>query len=370
MMTSSIINVNLDIDINAELSCSICLEIIQTADQHRQCAECNVPICIECIRRFTGDKALECPVCRRSKTFSKNRFIMNRVYPKITVPCTYAKCDKHVIPNSGHVAVCKFRPITCPICEHTTIPEEIHEHIQGCTLQWVTSSYSAFDVVVKRMTTDRTPMGRIISMNNDEEKKLHDNDRRILYVWRTENDTTCIKLMCIQLSCTAIESKIVCQMSSSKDPDNMRRVSVPIINSENISNIAVKSIFDEDMKEFDNFAIAPGAHSFIVNDEYMVDVEDGDWTRSRLLETIQNPTRAVFVTCDPRRKLVVINLDGTEAFKKIRPVDSQSSSALSESDTFREVMSFIIGSIPEGPSSGPGNLHMVRGMPRRFHRHH
>lgn len=361
-MTSSVIRINLDIDIDTDLTCIVCMEIIQTADQFRQCTECNTPLCVECIRRFTGTKSEECPTCRRSKSFSKNRFIANKIYPAITVPCPYTKCEMHVIPNSGHVATCKFRPINCPICLATTNPNELHAHIQKCTIPWTYSPHSAFNTTIKAMTTGATPMGQIISLNNDDEK-ISDYDRRLLYVWRMSD--ACINIMCIQLSCTAIESKIICQLSSSTDTDNMRRIGIPIHSSDNISNIAIKTIPRGDIIEFDSFAIAPGAHSFDVGNVYTVEVEDNDWTTSRLLEIIQNPTRAVFVTCDPRRKLVVINLDGADAFKKIRPNADMSGGEESSDNALREVMSFIMGSIPHSGSSN--NVQMLRGLPRYRH---
>lgn len=327
--------ITIDIDMSDTsdiLGCSICREVIQSATHHNSCMGCGANVCTPCRDRNVEEKQFQCPMCRSNKGYFVNRLITTKIYPMLTLPCLNEGCDVMAVSVAAHMGQCIFRQVECLVCDRKVPARDYNCHMLACESgQWTRATTADFENKFHQLvgpTKDNTHWARSVwcmatdLRPNEADQKMVTSASRILYAWMDVH-MAILNMTCIQMNCTSVKEKVLIKCHSSTDEDTMRSISIPVNSIEDINGPAIVTVSLAELAQFDKFAITGGICPYAVGARLQVDVDrHGDWTWSRLLEIQTNPSRMVFITLDPRQKIVNIPLYGTEATKRVRSLEN------------------------------------------------
>ena len=312
-MSSTIMNINLDFNID-DLKCCVCLECIQTVNDYRECAACNNAICFQCTLNLAS---IKCPTCRSKKGFVKNAFLTKYIFPKISKKCIYSGCDTMSVIGSAHIESCIHRTIKCPVCNKSVSPVTLHTHIVQCSLEWDVREIDTIKTITTDMYESKEPMGAFINLTKCG-SELKDNypHNRFVYFWTV--DSIILNVFSYQLKNTS-DATIAVMMTSENCKDDLRKIGLTVYSKVNAHDIKIKQILLSECDNYDKIKVGLGIHSFKIGDVHSVHVEDDGWNISQVVELASSPMRVIFVTMDPRRMIIAVNLDSPDSAEKIRP---------------------------------------------------
>lgn len=338
LQSSKTISFEVDVsDTSNMFCCMICQELIQSADNHRQCASqpggdgCGNAICVPCIAKL---EKRHCPICGSNfpGVFVSCPIMKKWVYPQVSKKCPIEKCGRNVLTLESHGSECEWRMIECAVCAAPVSIADIHEHLNtSCTLPW-----AKCEVGDARIWTDSSLIGtcanpidptqRTSTMLriclNPSGESLTDWNKRMIYVWRTESQ---IKFWCIQLCAAAGELQalaidddsqiIACQINSLSHFPGPIGVSVDDFLSYNTSlglgpwNLQINELY----------AIETGVDKDPMTPDFIANnFRDIGIFRGHLLEILWGPPRGVFV--NQFGQTYMANLD-FQTMKKIKVTD-------------------------------------------------
>ena len=144
----------------------------------------NHNVCLKCYSRNK-----KCPVCR-SLEYKRNTGLEEKI-TKLVVDCKNIECSYKVLDGDEHRLYCKYKSITCPICQTDIKYSNIIKHLKV--------HYPVYNTLVV-FTDDISKCVReagiyIINHAQSEEKKIIlivDDDIKILYIDESENPTKTI----------------------------------------------------------------------------------------------------------------------------------------------------------------------------------
>lgn len=225
--TKVVLSFEVDIsETSSMFCCMICQELIQSANDHRQCASqpggdgCGGTICVPCISNLNKH---HCPTCgnKYPGVFVACPLIKKMIYPRISTKCPLG-CGLSFLTPDSHISKCERRIVSCPVCANEIRVDDVLTHLNtSCKLPWMTrnvdhaSEWSDIMILICANPFDperpKDMMSRV-RLNPKSEFPTSENERMI-YVWR-EDDL--IKLFCIQLSAAAGETQPIGLINNSE----------------------------------------------------------------------------------------------------------------------------------------------------------
>lgn len=217
------VNISFDVDIGETSSmfcCMICQELIQSANDHRQCASqpggdgCGGTICVPCIANL---QKRCCPTCgdKYPGVFVSSPIIKKIIYPRVSENCPNKGCGRSFLTVGSHMSECEWRMIACPLCKSEIRIDTIQDHMyNSCKLPWKSCEiglgcdWNESIVAVCANPIDQkqqTATMCYVNLNCIDEEVTKKNNR-IIYAWREYDQ---VKIMCIQLMAAAGETQSI-----------------------------------------------------------------------------------------------------------------------------------------------------------------
>lgn len=290
---SHIVPIVVNIDIGAQSSmfcCTICLDLVQDPDKHRQCCECGNTICTDCIKHITWHG--KCPICRLQTRFIVNRVIHREIYPMVLKKCRWKECSVKMLHIYAHSSACEWREVECPVCKIATPLKSIHVHLANkCILPWGTVVRGTTDDFTEELkNVPKLPRGNYFRIFDLTPKGfgIKQDDARLIYFWRRNSPKLgFIRMMCIQL-CAGPNETIEFARSSDGVTSTM---SVQSIYTDTLHSIVIES------KEIDGYSqinVYPNLQLFAYGSRYVVNHSRGSHVCTHI-NFAWNPTSVILV---------------------------------------------------------------------------
>lgn len=290
---SLVVPVVLNVDIGAQSSmfcCTICLELVQVPDKHRQCCECGNTICTDCITRLVTRE--KCPTCRAQTRFVVNRLIHREIYPMVLKKCKWTECAVKMLHVDVHSARCEWREVKCPVCKVATPTKSIHAHLASkCILPWGTAKRGTpEDFAEELKNVPNLPSGNYFRVFNLTPPgfDIKPEDERIIYFWRMNGSKLgFVRIICIQLCAGPNETIEFARSSRGK-------IYVLPIQSMHCSSLIHKRVETKDIAKYTRIGINPSLHKLEYGSRHVVNCGNESFACT-LIDFTWNPTCAVFI---------------------------------------------------------------------------